>query len=173
MIWTSDSACKGTHRSSLPFPPTRKAMGWIGYWIPLSFFAHPWEGHVTRTRVNSCISHISLSGLDTMSFFVAVRRSDPEFTIPKVLATLERLQDDLSQIACFVSLIYNKTSVHGKVNEFRYHLSSRLHRLLFLTHKKRDPTGTHLEGSSRTRSQRLQILWVGDNYQMHPISALG
>ena len=74
--------------------------------------------------------------------------SDPEFThlSLKMLASPEKLQDDLSKIELFVSLMYDKTSVYDKVNDVRKHLFTKKGRMLeaipttqaaFLEHTKR------------------------------------
>ena len=58
--------------------------------------------------------------------------SDPEFThlFLKMLASPEKLQDDLSKIELFVSLMYDKTSVYDKVNDVRKHLFTKKGRML-------------------------------------------
>ena len=71
----------------------------------------------------------SLTGCDTVSFFFGVSRktcwevwmSDPKFIqlFLGMLASPEKFQNDFYQIERLVSLMYDKTSVYGKVNAAR------------------------------------------------------
>ena len=58
--------------------------------------------------------------------------SDPEFTqlFLRMLASPEKFQDDFNQIERFVSLMYDKTTVHDKVNDARKHLFTKRGRAL-------------------------------------------
>ena len=82
----------------------------------------------------------SFTGCDTVSFFFGVGKktcwevwmSDPEFTqlFLRMLASPEKFQDDFNQIERFVSLMYDKTTVHDKVNDARKHLFTKRGRAL-------------------------------------------
>ena len=80
------------------------------------------------------------TGCDTVSFFSSVGKktswevwmSDPEFTklFNQILTSPECLLDQLPQVERFVSLMYDKTSIHSKVNDTRKHLFTKRGRML-------------------------------------------